>query len=389
MLASSPFDATAPRVWPRILMAGAGLIVLGAAAVALFGQLRSAAAEPDAHRPEPSLTVKVVEPALTVFDRSIAATGTIHPRDELVVGSDATGVRLVEVLVEEGSAVRQGQLLARGDDALLRAQLAQQDASIRQARIDLELAQDNLQRAERLLQAGFYSVEAVQGKRSSAAVAAAKVEVALAQRRELEVQLARTRVVAPANGVISKKSATVGAVIQPGTELFRLMRDGQLEWLAELPSHSLVKVAAGAPARIALDDGRMIQATVRMVSPTIDAGTRNGRVHVLLPNGEPFKAGGHTRGEILVGSGQALAVPEASVLMRDGHPHVYLVGEGEVVRLTRIETGARQRGLVEVSGGLAPQARVVSTGAGFVKDGDLVRVAPAAEQRVARAGERS
>jgi RND family efflux transporter MFP subunit len=164
------------------------------------------------------MTVNVISPTPMTFDRAIAATGTVTARDELIIGSDAAGVRLVEVLVDVGSFVQKGQLLARGDDAQLRAQLAQQDALVKQARIELSLAQGNLERAEQLQKAGFYSTEAVHTRQSAAATAAAKVEVARAQRHELEVQIAHTRVVAPANGVIAKKAATVGAVVQPGVE---------------------------------------------------------------------------------------------------------------------------------------------------------------------------
>jgi multidrug efflux pump subunit AcrA (membrane-fusion protein) len=70
-----------------------------------------------------------------------------------------------------------------------------------------------------------------------------------------------------------------------------------------------------------------------------------------------------------------LTLPEAVVFSRDGTPFVYVVGEDQKAKLTRIATGARQRGLVEVSSGLQPGARVVATGAGFVKDGERVRIA--------------
>jgi RND family efflux transporter MFP subunit len=370
-----------------VLVTSTALLAVTIAATVFLVHQRPAAAELKPVRAEASMTVNVVTPAETKFDRTIAATGTIRPRDELLVGSDAAGVRLVEVLVDVGSRVQRGQLLARGDDALLRAQLAQADASIRQAQVELALARDNLARAERLQAQGFYSTEAVETRRSSADTAAAKVDVAFAQRQELEVQISHTRIVAPAAGVIATKSATVGAVIQPGTELFRLIRDGEVEWLAELPSHSLAKIGADAPARIKHDDGRVIDTRVRLVAPTIDASTRNGMVHVLLPTDMPFKAGAHARGEILVGNGTALAVPENAVFMRDGYAFVYVVGHDQVARLTRIQTGERQRGLVEVTGGLQPELKVVTTGAGFVKDGDLVRIAPDSSQHLAQAGE--
>ncbi len=345
-------------------------------ALAVFTQTTAAGRGQEGAAPVPSMTVSVLAPQPMSFERAIAATGTVSAKDELIIGSDASGVRLVDVLVDVGSPVRKGQLMARGDDAQLLAQLAQQVALVKQAEADHEQAAANLDRAERLKDSGVYSTETVQTRRTQAAAASAKLELAIAQRNELEIKIAHTRFVAPSDGVVSRRSATLGAVVQQGTELFRVIRDGQLEWRAELPGHSLAKIRAGSPVRILLDGGNAINATVRLVAPTIDTSTRNGLVYVALPAGSPLKSGGHARGEILVDNAHALAVPEAAVLTRDGYPFVYTVGPDGIARQTRIEAGARQRGQVEISAGLRPEARVVATGAGFIKDGDLVRIAP-------------
>ena len=322
--------------------------------------------------PVPSITVSVISPEAQSFVRSIAATGTVNARDELVIGSDATGARLVEVLADVGSVVRKGQLLARADDAQLQAQLAQQVAQLAQARAENAQAQANLERAERLTD--FFSIETVQTRRTSAATAAAKVELAVAQLDELKVKLSHTRVHAPADGIVSRRAATVGAVVQSGTELFRLIRNQELEWRAELPSHSLTQVGAGARVRILLDNGDALEAQVRLVAPTMDSNTRNGLVYVSLPKDTPLKAGALARGEILLEAADSLSLPDASVLTRDGYTFVYTVGDDRIAHLTRIATGARQRGRVEVTAGLRAQDRVVGAGAGFVKDGDLVRI---------------
>jgi HlyD family secretion protein len=352
-----------------ILALSISAIVAGGAFAAFATHQPSAAPAPRAQ--VASTTVSVVSPQATPFARAVAATGSVSARDELVVGSDASGVRLMEVLVDVGSSVQKGQLLARADDRQLLAQLAQQDAAIKQAQAENVQAQANLERAGLLTD--LYSAETVETRRTTAATAQAKLDLALAQRDELRIKLAYTRVLAPAAGVISRKSATVGAVVQQGGELFRLIRDGELEWRAELPHHSLVRIQAGAPVRL-FDDGKPVAAKVRLVAPTIDTATRNGTVYVTLPAGTRFKAGGHARGEILLELADALSLPESAVMTKDGYSFVYTVADDGVARLTKVETGARQQGLVEVSGGLAARSRVVGAGAGFVKDGDLVRV---------------
>jgi RND family efflux transporter MFP subunit len=335
--------------------------------------------------PATALTVETLTPRLMTMARTLAASGSVQARDELLVGSDASGVRLLEVKVDVGAVVKRGQLLARGDDTQLLAQIAQQNALVRQARAELGQAQANLERAESLKDSGVFSVEVVQTRSTAADAAAAKLELAQAQRQELDVRHAQTRVFAPADGVITRRSATVGAVIQPGIELFRLIRDGEIEWRAELSDNALQSVKLGAPANVRIDDTRTFEGRVRLVAPTVDQRTRNGVVHVSLPAGTPLKAGGHAQGEIQIGSTALWALPEAVLLSRDGQAFVYVVGEHGVARATRVQTGARHDGWVEVRG-LAPGALVMATGAGFVKDGERVRVA---KQKVITEGARS
>jgi RND family efflux transporter MFP subunit len=191
------------------------------------------------------------------------------------------------------------------------------------------------------------------------------------------VRIAHTRVVAPADGVIARRSATVGTVMQPGSELFRLIRDAELEWAAELPAHALGGIEPGAPVRLRGPDGRTVEAAVRLVEPTLDARSRNGIVRVALPHGTTLKSGTHLDGEIATGRAEVLTLPESVVFHRDGQAWVYVVGDGDVATLTRIETGARRDGRLEVVAGVKPGALVVATGAGFVKDGERVRVATA------------
>jgi len=379
-------EASAKR---RLLAIAVGVAVVGVTTIVFGRQLvgsddaatpkTSAAAKPEAPT---GVTVSLVSPLSMPFARSIAATGTVMARDELIIGSDASGVRLTEVPVEVGAQVQRGQLLARGDDALLRAELAQRDASLHQAQAELAQARDYLDRAERVVDAGVYSAEVLQTRRHNAAASQAKVDLAQAQRRELEVRIAQTRVLAPSAGVISKKMATVGQVVQPGSELFRMIKDGQLEWMAELPAHSMTQVQPGASVRVRLDGGEPIDATVRLIAPTLDASTRNGLVHVALPKATTIKAGTHANGEILIQQVRGIALPEAAVVTRDGYPFVYVVSADQVAHIKRIETGMRLRGLVEVTSGLVTDDKVVGIGAGFVKDGERVRVAkqPASEQ---------
>lgn len=362
-------------------------LLTAAMLAALSGLAGPSAADPPprarAGQAEPAglaLAVEVVTPQRQRLPRSLAASGSLAARDELLVGADAGGVRLVEVLVDTGSPVRRGQLMARGDSLLLTTQRAQLDAQIRQARAELAQARANLERAERVADAGVYSAEALQTRHTAAEAAQARLELALAQRAEVDVRIAQTRVIAPADGVISRRSATVGAVTQPGGELFRLIRDHEVEWRAEVPDQALATLKPGMPVHVRLDGQRALEGRVRLVAPTVDARTRNGLVHVSLPRDPALKPGAHVQGEFVTGQAEALTLPESVLLSRDGRAYVYLVGDDGRAHATHVDVGLRRAGRAEVKG-LAPDARVVATGAGFVKDGEAVRIAgPAQEQ---------
>lgn len=357
------------------------LSIVAAAVVAGCAPEASASGTPSpaaAALPEAALTVEVTRPQRRTMARTLSASGSVAAREELVVGSDANGVRLVDVKVDVGAVVKRGDLLARGDDAQLLAQRRQLEAQIRLARAELAQAEANFERADRIRDSGVYSPEALQTRRTAADTAAARLELAQAQAAELDVRIAQARVHAPAGGVVTRRNATVGSVMQPGMELFRLIRDDEIEWRAELPDQVLERIKPGSVTVVRIDATRSVEGRVRLVAPTVDARTRNGLVHVTLPRGTPLRAGGHVQGELRLGSAEVWTVPESALLTRDGQTYVYVIGANGAARATRVQTGARQDGVVEVTG-LPADATVVSTGAGFVKEGERVRVAAKAD----------
>jgi RND family efflux transporter MFP subunit len=207
-----------------------------------------------------------------------------------------------------------------------------------------------------------------------------------------ELRLAQTRVLAPDDGVISAHTATVGSLTQPGQELFRLIRGSRLEWRAEVTATELAKLKPGVIATLTLPDGTHVQGAVRTVGPTVDLQTRNGLVYVDLPvehTGHAIRAGMFVRGEFELERMPAMTLPQAAVLLRDGFSYVFLladqnnfpqtkVSETKVfetkVSQTKITVGRRLGERVEVVSGIKPEARVVAAGAGFLVDGDTVRV---------------
>jgi len=171
-------------------------------------------------------------------------------------------------------------------------------------------------------------------------------------------------------------------VVGNGTELFRLIRQGRLEWRAEVTSAELGRLTTGTTAIVTAASGARLSGRVRMVGPTVDAQTRSALVYVdLAPLPGPFsgsaRAGMFARGEFDLGATPALTVPQPAVIVRDGFSYVYRVNPDNRVAQVKVQTGRLAGDRIEVTGGLPADARVVASGAGFLNDGDLVRIVDA------------
>ena len=208
-------------------------------------------------------------------------------------------------------------------------------------------------------------------------VARARVAVLQAKLTADEIRLRQTDVKAPDDGTISARQATIGAVVQSGQELFRLIRRDRLEWRAEVPAADLARIAPGMKAMVYPPSGAPASASVRTVAPTVDAQTRSGLVYVDIARPGDARAGMFARGEIILGNAQGLTLPQSAVLMRDGFHYVYRVGDEGRVTQTKVVVGRHQGERIEIVSGIDGKARVVESGVGFLVDGDTVRVVDA------------
>jgi len=194
-------------------------------------------------------------------------------------------------------------------------------------------------------------------------------------------RLKHAQVLAPDSGIISARTATVGAVLGSGTDLFRMIRQGRLEWRAEVTSAELGRITVGTQALVTAASGAQVKGRVRMIAPTVDPQTRAALVYVDLPltsaTAAMIKAGMYAKGEFELGQTAALTVPQSAILIRDGFSYVYIIGADNRVTQTKVQTGRRAADRVEVAG-VTPDARLVASGAGFLNSGDLVRLADAA-----------
>ena len=327
-----------------------------------------------ASTPRPALTVSTAQPLRESLARRLPANGSVAAWQEASIGSESNGLRLAEVRVNVGEQVRAGQLLARFADDSVRADLAQARAGLQEARAIQAQARANADRAHALNATGAMSQQEILQYSTAAQTAQARVATAQAQLDAQQLRLKHTKVLAPDNGVISARLATVGAVAGPGTELFRMLRRGRLEWRAEVTSSDLPLLRPGTQALVTAASGAQVEGQVRVLAPTVDASTRNALVYVDLPDHADIRAGMFARGEFLLGRREALTVPLSAVVVRDGFSQVFEVGAGNRVQMRQVQTGQRSEGRVEITSGLAPEARIVQQGGAFLNDGDLVRI---------------
>ncbi len=355
-----------------------GVALLGVFGLWAGSVLAQAAATPASAPPRPALTVSLVSPVQAPLGLQVGATGSIAAWQEASVGAELGGVRLAQVKAGVGDVVRRGQVLAEFATETLAAELAQLKAQGVEAEAQLAEAAANARRARELQDSGAWSRQQIEQHLTAERSAQARLDAVRAGIRVQELRLQQTRVLAPDDGVISARGATLGAVANPGQELFRLIRQGRLEWRAEVTAADLPRLKPGLPVRLTLAGGEPLEGKVRMLAPTVDPATRNALVYVDLPRPGPARAGMFARGSFELGSRPALSLPQTALQLRDGFSYVFRVGADRRVVMTKVTPGRRAGDRVEILSGLDPAAQVVAAGVGFLADGDLVKVVPAA-----------
>jgi RND family efflux transporter MFP subunit len=369
---------------PPIILSPAG--IARRAALCLYILVAACGGSPPASdTATPSITVTTTAPVRQPLQRTIVVSGSVAAWQEMSLGVELAGIRVAEVLVEVGDVVRAGQTLLRLDARTLQVQARQADAAVAQAQANLELARSETARGESLLARKLISTADADQLKANLIRAEAQLTTAEADRDAARLRLGFATLAAPQAGVISARTVQPGQVVSAGTELLRLIRDGRLEWRADLAEQDLTRVPAGTVIELTDPAGETVPGRVRAISPALDPKTRTGLVYADLPEPGSLRAGMFAQGRIVLGTGPATVLPRESVVYRDGLPYVFVVqtrdgaaADDPIVRVAqrRIAVGAQQGDMTEVTGGINGE-QVVVRGAGFLSDGDLVRVAAA------------
>ncbi|MBF5004913.1 efflux RND transporter periplasmic adaptor subunit [Diaphorobacter caeni] len=353
--------------------------LLGTAGALVWSDDSQAADDKKASEPRPALTVSVVRPASANLAARLPANGNVAAWQEASIGAESNGLRLTDVRVNVGDTVKAGQVLATFASETIAADVAQARANLLEAKASAAESQANAERARTLSQSGALSAQQIQQYTTAAQTGQARVEAAQAMLNAQQLRMKHTTVLAPDSGVISARTATVGAVVGAGTELFRMVRKSRLEWRAEVASSELPRIQLGGGVTVTAASGAQVEGTVRTIAPTVDAQTRNAIVYVDLPAHADIRAGMFARGEFVLGQRNAITVPTSAIVVRDGFSNVFELVGTDHVRMVRVQTGQRTGETVEITSGLKPDASIVARGGAFLNDGDLVRVQPVAK----------
>jgi RND family efflux transporter MFP subunit len=333
-------------------------------------------ADNSAPKASPPMAVSVTPAREREVERTIIVSGPIAAVEEMQLGVEVSGLRVTGLYVEVGQSVHRGELLLELDARTLDSDLARARAALDEADTAASLAQANVRRAEPLASDRYISAGQLDELRAARAQAKARVTTARAALDAAQLRRDFARLRAPADGIVSKRLVQPGQVVAAGTALLRLIRDGRLEWRAELGEAELAQVAEGDPVAIATRDGT-VTGRVRAISPGVDPGTRTGTVYADLPPTAGLRSGAYLEGRIRTGSARTLVVPAEAIVTRDGNPFVFTVDSRNTARRVRVRTGPAAGDFVPVIDGIQPGTRVITEGAGFVGEGDAVRIVPA------------
>jgi len=319
-------------------------------------------------------TVTVLVPGRTSAGRVVTASGPLAAKRDQPVGIAGQGGRVVRVLVDAGSWVRAGQVLAVVDRSVQAQQAAQLAAQVDAARANAALAQNDYDRAVALQGRGFVSKAEIDAKKASRDAAYAQVRVAQAQLAATRAQIGQLNVTAPASGLILSRSVELGQIVSPGSgALFHLAEGGQMELKAQLSQQDLTFVHVGMPATVTpVGSTSSVAGSVWQVAPVIDPQTRLGEVRIAVPYSQAMRPGGFAEARITAGGTTAPQLPQSAVLSDQQGNYVYIVNARNEVERRPITIGTVGDAGVTIATGLSGNEAVVLSAGPFLNPGQKV-----------------
>ncbi len=304
---------------------------------------------------------------------SIPAQGEVLPWEVAIISAKTNGIGATDIKVVEGDSVRKGQVLARFDDRLLKAELAQAKANLALAASNMQLAANNLKRFEQLKIKQTLSEQEFEQVSTQAATAMATRDQAAAAVTLAEVRLADATVIAPDDGKILERNIELGKVPGAGEALFRLLRQHKLEWVVQINAEDLDRVKPGMLAHINVANNKNLPGKIRSVSPQLNSNSRLAKVRVVLDGSPDLAVNTYADGKILVGNAKAIVAPADTLVIKDGKTWVFRAKNNNAEQVL-VTLGRRFGQEIEILSGINTGDVLVLEGAGFLNDGDKIAV---------------
>lgn len=325
----------------------------------------------------PVMTVTATQPQLQNVTNFVYANGAIKAWRETIISAEVGGLDISQVTADVGDTVHKGQILATLNAAELNADLLNQQANVSEAQANLEQAQTEARQAMLLEKAGAVSSQDLLSYKTKAKTAKAKLDAARALLNLQQIKLSYTQIKAPDDGIISSRTATAGSIVQSGSELFRLIKGGRLEWQAEINANDMSKIKIGQNVSISDNNGKIITGSVQRIAPDLNQSTLNGLIYVDIPAKEGIRLGMYLSGKINTGSTKSLVLPATSVLNRDGYNYVMRLDKNNRVSQLKIQLVNYLNDKAIIESGVKTSDKIIVTGSGFLSDGDLVSLVEA------------
>jgi HlyD family secretion protein len=351
-------------------------------------------------------TVTVVAAVRGTLAETVVASGTLVPREEILVAPEIDGLRILDLLVEEGARVEKGQVLARlergpietslNQNAAARSRILagieQAKAQITEAEATLEWARSSFERAQALIKQRVVSEEVfdrreadmrtatarLSASRQALTAAEADLAVNAAQRNDLLWRSERTDIKAPVAGIVSRRDARVGSLAAGAAQpMFRIIAAGEIELEADVAEMTLARLRSGMTAAVrpvGLDAA--LTGTVRLVAPEVSRATRLGRVRIAVTQAPGLTIGAFARATIEVARRDGVLVPISTVQYGPTGATVQVVANG-VVETRAVTIGLRGDDRVEISSGLKEGDVLVRIAGTFLRNGDRVNAVEA------------
>lgn len=304
------------------------------------------------------------------MDLTEETTGSLEALVDPKIAAEVTG-KVLRMEATPGRAVRQGQVLAVLDPTDASIALRADGAEVRRIEALSNQLTKLTERQEQLVAKGFLSTNAGEDVRAQRDALKAQLEAARARLESSERNFAKTRITAPADGVIDSQIASVGDYLRPGDPVYTLIANGKLRAHLPFPESSIGRIKRGTLVRLTSPQipGRVYEGRISEIRPGISAGARSMEAIVELENDGSLRGGGSVDAQVIIArKPQALAVPEQSLVLRPAGQVVYVIQNGKA-RQQIVQTGARQAGMIEITQGLQGSEEVALEGAGFLTDG--------------------